>query len=186
MLSATSIQETIDSFGQQIVGVFADPASMTPPFAYTIGLSPKIGHELLVVGLPMAYARSLLSAIASEWNTSFLGVPMVRFTNLPLLMRRCDTQLRRLHDEFVIHADEFFGMEVDVVQVIYSDPAGHTPMSAYYDHTYMASRQPLFVRFPPRPGWDLGQRSTALRASPRGRRARQRAWSAARPDRPTG
>lgn len=137
------IQETIEKYGLQIIGVGGQGQ---PSFSYTIGLTAKFGYELLVCGLPSHIAHSVLNTIALD-GTVELDVPTTKFTNLPLLFKETDMSLGKLHDQYVCQADNFYGKEVTVVQIILSDRQGRTPNDDTYDHEYMDKFQPLFVDF---------------------------------------
>lgn len=139
------VAAAIAEHGHQVIGV--QGFSEHPPFAYTIGLSPRLGFELLVVGLPMQHAHIILNDIANNWRSELMDVPSDEFANLPLLLKRCDTDLDRLHSEFVVRADNYYGTQVEVVQVIMSDREGRTPLDADFDHAYMGRFQPLFASF---------------------------------------
>lgn len=135
----------IAEHGHQVIGVHGSPDN--PPFAYTIGLTPRFGFELLVVGLPIQHAHPILNHVAKDWHPELMNEPCDEFANLPLLLMRCNTDLDRLHREFVVQADNHYDMKVDVVQVILSDREGRTPLDADFDCEYMGRFQPLFVRF---------------------------------------
>ena len=59
------VASKIEKRGHVVQGVFNDdePASS---FAYTIGLSKTTGHELIILGLPVQTAGSILNAAADE------------------------------------------------------------------------------------------------------------------------
>lgn len=141
----SELDAKIAQHGHQVIGVHGSPEN--PSFAYTIGLTPRLGFELLVVGLPIRHAHPILNGIANNWRPELLDVPSDEFTNLPLLLKCCDTDLARLHREFVVQADQHYSTEVNVVQVILSDREGRTPNDADFDHAYMGRFQPLFARF---------------------------------------
>lgn len=145
MTLRTDIQETIAKYGHMVIGVVGDPGE--PSFAYTIGLKSRFGCELLICGLPMKYAQAVLNDIASKFSKDLLNVPTAEFTNLPVLLKECNLNLGRLHNQYVVQADVFYGTEVKVVQVIMSDREGRTPLDDTYDHEYMGRFQPLFVDF---------------------------------------
>jgi hypothetical protein len=141
MLNRTSIISTIQDHGHQLI-VGGEAGS--PPFIYTIGLTSTYGTELLVVGLPIKYG-SIVNAVAEALPLP-LNEPLTQFTNLPLMLRRCDANRDRLHDEFVCQADAFYGMEVQVVQIVMPDRNGKFPGHHEYEHEYMDPRQPLFYK----------------------------------------
>lgn len=138
-------QQHIAKHGHSVIGVASDGISAS--FAYTIGLTAKFGCELLICGLPMQHAHPILNHIAREFDKSLLGVPTEDFSNLPLLMMECNKDLTRLHDQYVVQADAFYGKQVNVVQVIMSDRDGRLPTNPEFNRHYMANFQPLFVKF---------------------------------------
>lgn len=138
-----SIIETIARHGVQLIGV----GDAGPPFAYTIGLTAKFGHELLVIGLPMQYVGQILNEIAALEIFPELDVPNSNFTNLPVMFKQCTVSGGKLHDEYVCQADGFYGKEVEVVQIVMCDRQGRFPNHSEFDHEYMDKRQPLFCEF---------------------------------------
>lgn len=137
------IQATIAEHGHQLIGVGGEPG--VPGFTYSIGLTSRLGYELIAVGLPYHIAGTLLNEAAA--NGFELDVPNTDLANLPLLFKICDKDLGDLHQEFVVQADHFYGKEVKVVQMILSDREGRLPSHPEYDHEYMGPRQRLFVSF---------------------------------------
>lgn len=141
------IRIAIEQRGHQIIWVGPDPERGNPQFAYTIGLTARVGIELLIFGLSPQLAADVLGTIAKAFDDTVLDVPTRQFTTLPLLLKTCNTQLGKLHDEIVLLADNFYGRKVDVVQVLLPDEEGRTPLDAAYDHEGMAHMQLLFVDF---------------------------------------
>ena len=60
-----TINDTIEMYGAQLMGVAEDPS-----FTYTIGLTPKFGAELLIIGLSPRYAHVILNDIIHEKATA--------------------------------------------------------------------------------------------------------------------
>jgi hypothetical protein len=137
------IIHNINKYGHMVIGVGGD--ATTASFAYTIGLTSKFNCELLLCGLPWQHAHPILNHIVSEFSEELLDVPTEKFTNLPVLLKTCDHDLDRLHGEYVVQADHFYGKRVNVVQVILSDRDGRLPMNPEFNQHYMANFQPLFV-----------------------------------------
>lgn len=140
-----SVVATIAKHGVQLIGVHG--GGEAPPFAYTIGLTAKFGAELLIVGLPLQYVGQILNQIAALEVFPELDTPNADFTNLPLMFKRCTVNGGRLHDEFVVQADVFYGKEVEVVQIVMCDKMGRFPNHSEFDHSYMDPRQSLFCEF---------------------------------------
>lgn len=139
------IKDTIAKYGVQLLGVGGEGTS--PPFAYTIGLTPKFGVEILMVGLPLKYVGPILNSVAARATLPALDVPNPDFANLPLMFKRCTKDLELLHDEFVVQSDVFYDQQVDVVQLVMPDKAGLFPSDPGFDHPYMDPRQRLFCEF---------------------------------------
>lgn len=137
------IIHNIKKHGHMVMGVGGD--ATTASFAYTIGLTSKFNCELLVCGLPWQYSHPILNSIAAELSNVQIGTPTEEFSNLPLLLMSCDHDLDRLHSNYVVQADHFYGKRVNVIQVILSDREGRLPMHSEFDQHYMANFQPLFV-----------------------------------------
>jgi Domain of unknown function (DUF4262) len=129
----------IASHGQSVIGV---QGQGDPSFAYTIGLSEKTGFELLCVGLKPQYATMIFNDIADtikKGGKLEFNVPDDRFANLPCMFVEAN---QRAH-EYTVQADQFFGKEVKVVQMVLSDRQGLLPGNPRYDHEHMDKFQPL-------------------------------------------
>jgi hypothetical protein len=133
------IIETINKHGHQLIGT-VDEAGRS--FTYTIGLTATFGTELLVVGLPYKYS-SIVNDIAKALPLA-LDVPLTEFTNLPLMLKRCTIDFGDLHHEYVVQADNFYGKDVNVVQIVMCDRNGKFPGHPEYEQEYMGPRQRLF------------------------------------------
>lgn len=120
MFDRNTILETIAKHGHQLIGVSGGEG--TPPFIYTIGLTATHGCELLVVGLPIKYG-SIVNAVAAQLPLP-LNEPLSQFTNMPLMLRRCNFNHDQLYGEFVCQADHFYGRRVNVVQIVMPDRDG--------------------------------------------------------------
>jgi len=88
-------------------------------FAYTIGLYPRFGFELVIAGLHMELAGGVLQIIHRKIDeiTKF-GENIELIPNGLIRFYRC---LRSEDDQvsnIVIQADNYFGMSVPIVQVI--------------------------------------------------------------------
>lgn len=58
---------------------FIMPGPQSPPFHYTVGLWPKVGFEIIVIGLPREIGQSVLNDLASR------AVDGTRFTHGQIL-----------------------------------------------------------------------------------------------------
>ena len=113
-------------------------------FCYTIGLSDKYGHEILVFGLPPEHAMPIINHVASSPAFPALDVPLDEYTNLPVMFKRCTLDLADLHEQYVCQADNYYGRPVEVVQMILSDRNGRLPGHAEFDQEHMGRIQRLF------------------------------------------
>lgn len=143
-----NITNHIKAHGLSVVGV---PGQNGPSFAYSIGLSLKYGFELLTVGLPVQHAQTIFNQIAAAETPPALDVPVIGFSNLPLMFKRCDRDLQVLRDEYVCQADRYFDRPVDVVQMVLSDRKGRFPGDPAYDGAHMDRLQRLFFEPSPAP-----------------------------------
>jgi hypothetical protein len=57
----TMARAEIATTGWMVTGVLADPAAATPSFQYTVGLWPKVGFELMILGLPPGTGQAILN-----------------------------------------------------------------------------------------------------------------------------
>ena len=142
MFDRNTVLETIAAHGHQLIGV--PGGTNTPPFIYSIGLTARFGHELLIVGLPIKYG-SIVNDVANALPLP-LDQELTEFTNLPLILKRCTRDESLLHDEFVCQADRFYGKCVNVVQIVMCDRNGKFPGHSEYEHEYMDPRQRLFYQ----------------------------------------
>lgn len=133
------IKENIEKHGCSIVGVGGSPT--TPTFAYTIGLSPKIGFEVIMIGVPIQYAHSMLNDISYIAHRKSLGLdePYDEIGNFPIYFKACDQRA----SEWGVQAERFYEKPVKFAQAVYPDRAGIYPWQDGYDHAYMDPRQPM-------------------------------------------
>lgn len=140
------IKRYIDEFGLVVLGVAAGLEKST--FCYTIGLTEKFGHELIVNGLPMQVAGHIFNAIAKKDVFPDFDVPTDEFTNVPVMFKRCTLDLQDLHNEYICQADRYYGRDVEVVQMVLSDRNGRLPGHVEFDQAHMGSLQRLFCAPP--------------------------------------
>ena len=114
---------TIAEHGWAIQGV--ERERDRPPWAYTVGLTPRAKPELLVTGLPLRRAASLLNDIAEHVlhaeepvlgeQVPLIGGPVVEFVRLP-------------HPEVhLLRATDLYGSSVRALQVVWADDRGRWP-----------------------------------------------------------
>jgi len=119
-----------------------------PSFSYTIGLSEKVGHELIVVGLPYQYAHPILNQIAMEHllkgGTLEIDKPDDRFANLPVKFQVCEQDLVKVYG---VQAFNYYGVEeLQFIQMVMCDRDARFPEDENYDIKYMGPRQPLLYK----------------------------------------
>lgn len=134
------ILRDIETHGVSLVGVASDGES--PQFTYTIGLTARFGFEILVFGLPPHFAGYILNDVTQELITGGvigLDAPDDRWANMPLLFKEAN---QHAHD-YVVQADNIYGRDVRVLQMVLPDKEGHFPGDRAFDYAYMGKRQPV-------------------------------------------
>ena len=136
----------ISTHGHTVIGV----ADGKHPFAYTIGLfsDEAFGYELLMVGLRPDLACMIINDIAQRVRAGEkieFDTPDARWANLPLQFKRTD-EGGDLRTEYFVQADQYYGTQVPVVQLVMPDRNGKFPGDAEYDSAYMNPRQALFFK----------------------------------------
>lgn len=108
-----------------------------PPFAYTIGLHPQHGFELLVVGLSFRISQLIFNSIAESLRGGFtieLGKAYEPgnenvWANMPIRFQL----VRPYKDEYTIQAREKYGYGIKVYQLVLCDAKGRFPENPDYD-----------------------------------------------------
>ena len=142
----------IHSHGWVVVGVFPDPQAPLSqvPFQYTVGLSPKAGFEIIIIGLSPETGASVLNDLAAR------VVRGARFTNGQVLtdVLADDYTVTMLEvadaSDWTRFADQLYRRDdrpLPVWQVVYPDLGHRMPG----DPGYTSTSQPLLAP-PPRPG----------------------------------
>lgn len=139
----TIIKRGIASHGHAVMGVFSDPLRKKPSFAYSIGLYPQYGFEILMIGCSGEAATPIINSVAEALKNG-LKFEMLKaynhFANLPNLFVLADERAR----EYVVQADAYYEKPVPVVQFVMADREGRLPVvNADYDRAYMDKFQPL-------------------------------------------
>ncbi|MDX3187419.1 DUF4262 domain-containing protein [Streptomyces sp. MN03-5084-2B] len=101
-----------------------------PPWAYTIGLSGCGLPELVVTGLPVLAAGTLLNALASH---TLRGAPLLAGDHVPLpdgpLIEVVELAEPSTH---LVFAAELYGPEIRALQLVHADTRGRFPWSPDY------------------------------------------------------
>lgn len=142
LLWAQGLKKKIEEYGHAVVGVFGTEEDPGPPFTYTIGLTEKYGFELLVFGIPNQYAGMMLNDIANKLasgETLNLNSLDDRWANMPVKFMEADQSVHG----YTVQADQYYGQNVRVLQIVLPDKTGKFFDEAGYDHEYMNIRQPI-------------------------------------------
>jgi len=120
------MQGLIDRFGWAVVGIEDD--RIHPPWAYTLGLTPRGRPELVVTGLPLPRATWLLNTVAP----SILDTAVPRPGEEVLAERGPLMEVVRVTEPtaHLVIAVEFYGPEIRALQLVYADERGHWPWDA--------------------------------------------------------
>ncbi|HEY6790712.1 MAG TPA: DUF4262 domain-containing protein [Trebonia sp.] len=109
--------------GWAVVGVEGD--GVHPPFAYTVGLTPRDRPELVVTGLDPCPATHLLNDAAEYVLETAIPEPgeTMRIGDGPLM------EIARVAEPtaHLLVATEFYGKLVRALQLVYVDARGHWP-----------------------------------------------------------
>jgi hypothetical protein len=148
------VREVMQRYGWNVTAVGADPASGTPPFAYTTGLWGAYRHpELLITALPARYAQLILNdagALIAAGRRLAGGTTQPHLANAPLLVRDLDPAQRRFA-QGVTRA--VYGAPVPARQLVWPDPAGRYPGDPACDPRMAALQDPSRAPGPlPEPG----------------------------------
>lgn len=122
------MQGLIDRFGWAVVGIEGD--RIHPPWAYTLGLTPRGKPELVVTGLDLPDATHLLNAVASYVLSTTVPQPgeLVHLQGGPVL-EVVGVAEPTAH---LLTAVEFYGPGVTALQMAYADDSGHWPWCAEF------------------------------------------------------
>jgi hypothetical protein len=136
------MQDLIDRFGWAVVGVEGD--RIHPPWAYTLGLTPRGRPELVLTGLPLPRATSLLNDVAAYVldtavprpgeNASLEGGPLME------VVRVAEPTAH------LVIAFEFYGPEIKALQFVYPDDRGHWPWDAGFRGHHRGGQPVLGIR----------------------------------------
>jgi len=120
------MQGFIDRFGWAVVGIEDD--QVHPPWAYTLGLTPRGRPELVVTGMPLPRATWLLNAVARYVVDTAVPRPgeEVLMEDGPLM------EVVRVAEPsaHLFTAVEFYGEGIQALQLAWADERGHWPWDA--------------------------------------------------------
>lgn len=118
----------ITQSGWTVVGVERD--RIHPPWAYTIGLTPRRRPEIVVTGLPLDRAIELLNVVAGHVLHADVPRPgeQIQLTGGPLIeIVQLDQPAAHLNV-----AVDLFGDQIRALQVVHADDRGHWPWEKGY------------------------------------------------------
>lgn len=122
------MRHLIDQHGWAVQGVQRD--RIHPPWAYTVGLTPRRLPELVVTGMPLAAATELLNESAHHVQHSGPLRPgqQIQLVDGPLIeiVEMSHPELR------LATAVEFYGSRIRAVQLVHADDRGHWPWDVGY------------------------------------------------------
>ena len=117
------MQDLVDRFGWAVVGIEDD--QIHPPWAYTLGLTPRGRPELVVTGLPLPRATWLLNTVACYVLDTAVPRPgeEVLMEGGPLM------EVVRVAEPsaHLFTAVEFYGAGIQALQLAHADDRGHWP-----------------------------------------------------------
>lgn len=118
------LRALIAEHGHAVQGVM--PGERSFGFAYTVGLSQAGQRELLMIGLPMNAAQSLLNDIAKRLkDVQELPAEVDRIATVPLRLREVAT--KSLAEPLGVFTGLCLPMPATVVQVLWPCPGGFWP-----------------------------------------------------------
>lgn len=141
----------LDVFFQKVAADIAGPHKLSivgvmdnPPFAYTVGLSTtSVGAEIVIIGLRPERAAVILNDIADavrDGKTIQTDVPDARWANMPCVFKRATAP--ETFEKYAPMPARFYGLPVNVLQMVLPDMAGKFPWEKGYAAGYMDKRQP--------------------------------------------
>jgi hypothetical protein len=117
------IKSIVASAGWAVQGVERD--RVRPPYAYTVGLTPRGKPELVVTGMSLTRATELLNDVAVHVlhavvpepgeRVPLIGGPVVEFVEV------------RVPSAHLLVATELYGPSIRALQVVHADDRGHWP-----------------------------------------------------------
>lgn len=124
-----TLRRCITARGWAVQAVERDRAR--PPWAYTVGLTPRGLPELVVTGMPLLEAGRLLDDTAEHLTHSCPPSPGQRFA-LPGGPRLEVVRVARPWAHLVVSA-RLYGEGIQALQLVHADQAGRWPWERDYD-----------------------------------------------------
>ena len=127
-------------------GMAVNPVMGNPPFAYSVGQHAKGLPELIVFGIPPAFAAPLLYQMAAHLEAEHAAGRTVGPGNVDLEGYQLPTALIEVPVEaarqYATVADEFSEGQATYLQAVWPDRAGLFPWQPGFDTNYSA-QQPI-------------------------------------------
>jgi Domain of unknown function (DUF4262) len=122
------LRTLITRFGWSVQGVERD--RIHPPWAYTVGLTPRGLPELVATGLPLRRATALLNGVAAHAVHASAPTPgeQVPLVGGPLI------EIVKVAEPtaHLLRAVDLYGPSVRALQVVHADDRGHWPWDRRY------------------------------------------------------
>ena len=122
------LQELIDTFGWAVQGV--EREGRHPPWAYTVGLTRYRKPELVVTGMGLTRAASVLNGVAAHLlhaaapepgtQTTLRDGPLIEVVRVAVPWAHLNT------------AVAFYGNRIRALQVVHADKRGRWPWDSQY------------------------------------------------------
>ncbi|AJF08283.1 hypothetical protein GSUB_17560 (plasmid) [Geoalkalibacter subterraneus] len=137
------IVSDIENVGWSVIGVFGDIEKNEPPFSYSVGFSRMGKPEIIVVGLPLEIAQSIINEIGQRFKKTgvFPVAGDIRddLANLPCTFIALSEQAVK---ERLRAATALMDPPVEALQLIWPDRQGKFPWDEGFDES-MRAAQPL-------------------------------------------
>jgi hypothetical protein len=165
------VADTVGEYGWAVSGSRAD--GKVPPWAYSIGMwltcQPQAcqGSELILCGLPVESAASIINAVGARAADGMEITPDTVLDDIcetPLAFRPVDLSWRKTR--LLTISDAFYGMvRVPYLQVVWSDTDGRFPWERGFKRGFERMQPMLWLPHddnPPSPWTRLDQQQAVL------------------------
>ena len=153
------MRRLIGTFGWAVQGVERD--GIHPPWAYTVGLTPRRRPELVITGMDLSQATQVLNGVAAHLAHAGPPAPGTRaaLRDGPLVeVVRVAAPWAHLN-----LAVEFYGQRIRALQLVHADGRGRWPWDAAYQGG--PGGQPVLGPREPRGPGGCRQKVAKLRAA---------------------
>jgi hypothetical protein len=135
-------------YGFAVMGVFADPDAMTPPFCYTVGLKDTLDHpEIIVMGVRQEIGHYLIHKAVDEIKSGRKftdGSSSLNVGRFPVVFKKLTT---KQVDDWAVQGLEYYynkGESAPVyLQMVLTDDKGKFPWDEDFNEKLMGKAQPL-------------------------------------------